>query len=70
MGWRYVQMNIFIEKLHVADEENLFNFEVENRTFFEEMVPTRGDEYYNFEAFKKDMKLYLKNKLLEVHIFI
>ena len=47
-------MNIFIEKLHVADEENLFNFELENRTFFEEMVPTRGDEFYNPENFKKN----------------
>lgn len=63
-------MNIFIEKLHMTDAEDLFNFELENRIYFEEMVPTRGDEYYNPETFKKDMKLYLKNKLKEVHISI
>jgi len=38
-------MDIFIEKLHVTDTEDLYNFELENRTFFGEMVPTRGDEY-------------------------
>lgn len=63
MGWRYVQMNIFIEKLHVADEENLFNFELENRTFFEEMVPTRGDEFYNSENFKKIHKTLLEEQV-------
>lgn len=63
MGWRYVQMNIFIEKLHVADEENLFNFELENRTFFEEMVPTRGDEFYNPENFKKIHKTLLEEQV-------
>ena len=46
-------MDVFIEKLHVTDEEDLFKFELENRNFFEEMVPTRGDEYYNREVFKK-----------------
>ena len=46
-------MDIFIEKLDDTDTEDLFNFEVENRIFFEEMVPTRGDEYYNLATFKK-----------------
>lgn len=46
-------MNIFIEKLQVTDAEDLLNFDFENRTFFEEMVPTRGDEYYNPEIFIK-----------------
>ncbi|CAM3114670.1 GNAT family protein [Filibacter tadaridae] len=46
-------MDIYLEKLHSADAEELFTFERNNRTFFEEMVPTRGDEYYNFETFQR-----------------
>lgn len=49
----FIEVNIYIEKLHVTDADDLFNFELENRTFFEEMVPTRGDEYYKYETFKK-----------------
>ena len=45
-------MKIFLEKLHIADAEQLFEFELYNRTYFEEMVPTRGDDYYNFDFFK------------------
>lgn len=63
-------MDIYIERLQVVDAEGLYKFELENRKFFEEMVPTRGDEYYNPEIFKKDTKLYLKNKLREGHISI
>lgn len=44
-------MDIIIEKLQYADAENLFEFELENRDYFEEMVPSRGDDYYNFETF-------------------
>jgi len=56
-------MNIFIEKLHVTDAEDLFNFELENRTFFEEMVPTRGDEFYNPETFKKRHETLLEEQV-------
>jgi [ribosomal protein S5]-alanine N-acetyltransferase len=48
-----VIMDIVIEKLQHSDAEELFVFELENRDFFEEMVPSRGDNYYNFETFKK-----------------
>lgn len=57
-------MELFIEKLHVTDAEDLFNFEVENRTFFEEMVPTRGDEYYNPETFKKRLEALLEEQAI------
>lgn len=46
-------MDIYIEKLQVTDAEELYKFELDNRTFFEEMVPSRGNDYYNFEIFKK-----------------
>lgn len=45
-------MDILIEKLNDIDEEALYKFELENRTFFEKMVPTRGDDYYKPEIFK------------------
>ena len=45
-------MNVFIEKLKGTDAESLYEFEIENRAFFEEMVPTRGDDYYKPEVFK------------------
>lgn len=57
-------MDIFIKKLHMTDADELFNFEVENRTFFEEMVPTRGDEYYNFENFKKGLETLLEEQVI------
>ncbi|MBA4538719.1 GNAT family N-acetyltransferase [Bacillus aquiflavi] len=45
-------MDIVIEKLNSTDAKDLYKFEFENRTFFEEMVPTRGDDYYKAEFFK------------------
>ncbi|GGM19098.1 N-acetyltransferase [Paraliobacillus quinghaiensis] len=45
-------MEITIKKLQNADLEKLYEFESENRAYFEEMVPSRGDDYYNFETFK------------------
>lgn len=52
-------MDITLEKLQIADAEKLFEFERNNRTFFEEMVPTRGDEYYNFEFFQRSLESLL-----------
>lgn len=46
-------MDISIEKLHKKDAEELFNFETENRAYFEKSVPSRGEEYYDFETFRK-----------------
>lgn len=40
-------MNIIIDKLKIEDFGKLYEFELENRTYFEEMVPSRGDNYYN-----------------------
>ncbi len=46
-------MDVLIEKLQIADAEELYRFELENRSFFEKMVPTRGDDYYRPEIFKR-----------------
>lgn len=45
-------MDIFIEKLDGTDAEDLYKFELENRSFFEKMVPSRGDDYYQPDIFK------------------
>lgn len=44
-------MKISINLLQEVDARELFKFESENRWFFEQMVPNRGDDYYNFETF-------------------
>jgi ribosomal-protein-alanine N-acetyltransferase len=55
-----------IEKLHAKDFEKLFEFELENRAFFEEMVPSRGDDYYNFETFKQRNKALMDEQAQEL----
>src|SRR5690625_4683206 len=45
------KMDITIVKLHDKDLDQLFEFELENRNYFEEMVWSRGDDYYHFETF-------------------
>lgn len=52
-------MNISLEELHINDAERLFKFELENRTFFEKMVPSRGDDYYDYEVFKSRLQALL-----------
>ncbi|WP_270180991.1 GNAT family N-acetyltransferase [Alkalihalobacillus sp. CinArs1] len=44
-------MEIALTKLTERDAEDLFRFEIENRAYFEEMVPTRGEDYYKFDGF-------------------
>lgn len=63
-------MDILIEKLSESDFENLFDFELENRDYFEEMVPGRGEDYYHLETFTKEMKNCSKNNLGSYPAFI
>lgn len=46
-------MTISINLLQEVDAGELFKFESENRRFFELMVPSREDNYYQFETFIK-----------------
>ena len=62
-------MKIYIEKLQVMDAENLLEFEVENRAFFEEMVPTRGDDYYISEFFMGKHEALLEEQALGISLF-
>lgn len=45
-------MKVRISLLNEEDEEELYQFEVNNREFFEKTVPSRGEDYYHFETFK------------------
>jgi len=70
VDWRKIIMNIIIEKLKVTDIENLYEFEIENRTFFEEMVPSRGDDYYIPEVFKVRNESLLDEQVKGLSFFI
>ncbi|CAM4290070.1 acetyltransferase [Bacillus manliponensis] len=52
-------MNISLHPLQMSDAEQLFQFELVNKEFFEETVPPRGDGYYHFENFKAQLKSLL-----------
>src|SRR5690554_739627 len=56
-------MDGYIEKLQVTDAEDLYEFDLENRTKFEEMVPTRGDDYYKPEFFKERHEALLEEQV-------
>lgn len=45
-------MEIMINLLNKEVAKELFEFECDNRLFFEKMVPSRGEDYYKFEVFK------------------
>lgn len=62
-------MNIFIEKLQKKDAVNLLQFELENRIFFEEIVPSRGDDYYTPEIFNKNLKALLDEQIQGISQF-
>lgn len=63
-------MNLLIETLQDVDAESLYEFEIDNRTFFEEMIPTRGDDYYKPEVFKVRHKSLLEEQVKGISFFI
>lgn len=46
-------MEISINLMQEMDAPDLFDFELENRNFFETMVPSRGADYYIWDTFMK-----------------
>lgn len=46
-------MNTHIKIMSKKDLKALYEFELSNRTYFEEMVPGRGDDYFHYETFHK-----------------
>lgn len=55
-------MSISIEPLSITDERALFEFEKQNREFFEKLVPGRGDDFYHFEVFQTRHRQLLKEQ--------
>ncbi|MGE7186822.1 GNAT family N-acetyltransferase [Peribacillus sp. NPDC006672] len=55
-------MDIYIDRLNEQDAQELFKFECNNRTFFEQTVPGRGDDYYSFGTFEVRHKELLKEQ--------
>ncbi|MDM5360285.1 GNAT family N-acetyltransferase [Peribacillus sp. ACCC06369] len=55
-------MDIYIDRLNEQDAKELFAFECNNRRFFEQTVPGRGDDYYSFGTFAIRHKELLKEQ--------
>ncbi|WP_179295631.1 GNAT family N-acetyltransferase [Bacillus sp. FJAT-45350] len=62
-------MSIRLEKLTEQDGQSLFAFEKQNRSFFETMVPSRGDEYYIYENFERGLKALVEEQLEGTSLF-
>lgn len=64
-------MNISIERLKMEDIEELYLFESKNRTYFEQTVPTRGEDYYHHETFmRKNIALLEEQAREESYFFL
>lgn len=46
-------MKIQLKACTPLDTEELYAFELKNRTYFEQSIPSRGDDYYMPEMFKQ-----------------
>ncbi len=64
-----VKVEITIESLQYKDAGPLFEFELKNRHYFEKMVPSRGEEYYNYESFLKRHESLLKEQSEDLSYF-
>ncbi|WP_257009796.1 GNAT family N-acetyltransferase [Evansella halocellulosilytica] len=62
-------MRIKIEKLCKEHKKRLFDFERENRSYFETMVPGRGDKYYTEDGFQSTLGELLKEQAEEKSYF-
>lgn len=49
-------MNIRLELVSENNANDIYNFEKENRDYFEETLPSRGDDYYKLEVFQEIIK--------------
>lgn len=57
-----ITVEIVLKKLRMEDAESLFSFELNNKDYFEKMVPTRGSDYYNFDIFLNRLKSLLEEQ--------
>ncbi|WP_241474981.1 GNAT family N-acetyltransferase [Priestia flexa] len=49
-------MKLCLKPLSMEDEEALYQFEVINRTYFEQYVPSRGKDYYSQSGFHERLR--------------
>lgn len=64
-------MNISMERLKMEDIEELYLFEIKNRTYFEQTVPSRGEDYYHHEIFmRKNIALLEEQARGESYFFL
>ncbi len=62
-------MNLSLEKLRIEDSKALFEFELNNKTYFEKTVPSRGDEYYQFDSFLHQLDSLIDEQNHEISNF-
>jgi len=58
--------NITIHLLTEADSDEIFKFEVENREFFESIIPARSQWYYDEDNFKEIMNEIVEEQELGI----
>lgn len=54
---------IYISRLKLEDAKALFEFETENKDFFESMVPKRPEAYYHYSSFREILEELLEEQL-------
>lgn len=62
-------MKITLSILAYDDMKDLYVFELENRAYFEKMVPSRGEDYYDFTMFKKKNSMLLDEQAQKLSYF-
>jgi len=48
-------MTLRIELVNISDYRQIFDFEKDNRAFFESVLPPRAEDYYQYESFENIM---------------
>ncbi|RQW23034.1 N-acetyltransferase [Bacillus sp. C1-1] len=59
---RTVQEELKLERLRKEHETTLYSFEQSNRIYFETMVPSRGETFYQKEVFRHSLVQLLKEE--------
>ncbi|MGL4655577.1 MAG: GNAT family N-acetyltransferase [Sarcina sp.] len=60
-------MSIRIVPINEKDSLDLLEFEIQNRSFFEENCPSRGDKYYEVDNFKEILKDLIREQKQGLH---
>ena len=55
-------MNINLELLSLENADDIYDFEVKNRAYFEKNLPSRGDDYYILDKFKSIINLLINEQ--------